>query len=60
MTSATTCVWCTGAWGHCHGVLIRHGAGDLECMADVRCLCIEDAHDEIVECSAVVTTCGCA
>ncbi|MQA78803.1 MAG: hypothetical protein GEV10_10060 [Streptosporangiales bacterium] len=54
-----TCSWCVRGWDHCHGPLIRHDDGELECMVDVRCARTEDAHDIVVSCT-VVAGCGCA
>ncbi|WP_219414316.1 hypothetical protein [Pseudonocardia nigra] len=60
MSSTTTCPECERTAEHCHGTLVRHENGTVECT-ELSCRVLElDRHDLVVECTEVRRTCGCA
>ncbi len=50
------CTNCEDQLEHCHGVLVRHPDGRLECVEDTACPGREPAHPWVVGCAEV----GCA
>ncbi len=52
------CAVCRRGWHHCHGVVIEHADGSLECS--VACEGGPDMHDAVLSCEDVLRTCGCA
>jgi hypothetical protein len=57
--SSRTCPECEHAAEHCHGTLVRHADGTVECT-DTACYVREsDRHDLVVACTEVHLTCSC-
>jgi hypothetical protein len=59
MTSAITmagCSSCARDWRHCHGTWIAHRTGG-ECTNDQPCREPAEAHDTVVDCQAVDSSC---
>lgn len=55
-----TCPDCTGELDHCHGALVLHAGGDVECT-DRDCADLAVARHELVAaCGEVAPVCGCA
>ena len=52
------CTDCHDELEHCHGVLVRHGDGRLECVEDATCGGGEPAHAWAVPCAEVGCGCG--
>ena len=52
------CTDCHDELEHCHGVLVRHGDGHLECVEEAACTGGGPAHDWAVPCAEV--GCRCA
>lgn len=53
------CKDCVEAADHCHGTLMIHADGAVECT-EVRCSPLrEDRHAFVVSCSLVVRECAC-
>lgn len=53
------CVHCANSLDHCHGTLVNHPDGVLECT-DQGCRDLDRArHDLVVDCELLVGGCGC-
>ena len=57
--SLTGCVECLGALDHCHGTLVVHSHGAVECTDDACVLLHAVRHTLVVDCSAVAGGCMC-
>ncbi|MBB3662367.1 MULTISPECIES: hypothetical protein [Prauserella salsuginis group] len=55
-----TCSSCEAGIDHCHGTLVEHVSGFVECT-DMACLSFgADRHSLVIDCEAVEGGCGCA
>jgi hypothetical protein len=52
------CTDCHDELEHCHGVLVRHGDGDLECIEDADCAGGAPTHGWALDCTEVGCACG--
>ena len=55
--SAVRCRWCNDDLEHCHDSLVRHTAGDRQCM-DPQCEVPAEAHHMVIACSDFGCTCA--
>jgi hypothetical protein len=56
-TVTTACIECSGDADHCHGTLVRHADGGVECT-DLTCVVLtSDRHGLVLAC--VDTGCSC-
>lgn len=54
------CADCANELDHCHGTLIIHREGIIECTED-GCVVLDTVrHDLIIDCESVTGVCGCA
>lgn len=54
-----TCSSCEVGVDHCHGTLVEHGSGFIECT-DMACLSFAvERHSLVIDCEAVEGGCGC-
>lgn len=49
---------CDDELAHCHGVLVRHADGRIECIEDTGCDAGEPTHEWAVACAEVGCGCG--
>lgn len=58
-TTGTTCRWCTAELDHCHGTLVVHESGLVECEL-TGCTTLDPArHVVVLDCVEVDVTCIC-
>ncbi len=54
-----SCQSCESGFDHCHGTLVEHVAGFVECTDD--CVDVDVVrHALVITCESVERTCGCA
>lgn len=59
-TNRRPCLACGRNWKHCHGTVILHADGELECTTDdSRCVAAVEVHDLVVPCDQLMSGCGC-
>jgi hypothetical protein len=51
------CVDCAADFDHCHGTLVAHGDGTLDCTDDGCSLADPIRHSLIIECATVIGGC---
>lgn len=54
------CPACVGELDHCHGALVLHTGGDVECTDRGCAALVRSRHGFVVVCSEVAPPCGCA
>lgn len=56
MTTVTSCARCAGSLLHCHGTVVRHEDGSVECTQP-RCAGTAELHDFVIDCRDVQSRC---
>ena len=59
MSSSEGCRSCIAELEHCHGTLVLHRDGSVECT-DPECRHADDGHDSVVPCDEIAPPCSCA
>lgn len=54
------CPDCAAGHEHCHGTLVVHPDGAVECVGSVSCDEVAERHPLVVECRELDPRCGCA
>lgn len=55
-----TCSSCETGTDHCHGTLVEHVHGGVECTDDACVSVVVERHSLVIECDEILGGCGCA